>query len=205
MQRESDSKNKPNIELFLSFPDDEESDEEAVKKTNKCVLVWEVSVSVKRCSSVGRMFSVVFRSWSLACAGGEAYGEQWQQEYTFSAGRQCPGLRRTVTHALDGRVRACRGASDECLSNALESEFHPWLYSRTGPEPDGVRFHCLIYKIWLLFDLPGVLVVVRVNQSRPKFNSLTQLAGLSSCNSRSRGHDLVALTGACTHMNTFFI
>lgn len=41
MQRESDSKNKPNIELFLSFPDDEESDEEAVKKTNKCVLVWE--------------------------------------------------------------------------------------------------------------------------------------------------------------------
>ena len=58
--------------------DDEESDEEVVKKTNKCVLVWEVSVSVKRCSSVGRMFSVVFRSWSLACAGGEAYGEQWQ-------------------------------------------------------------------------------------------------------------------------------
>lgn len=27
---------------ILSFPDDEESDEEAVKKTNKCVLVWEV-------------------------------------------------------------------------------------------------------------------------------------------------------------------
>eukprot|EP00069_Balaena_mysticetus_P017967 bmy_11151T0 len=27
----------------LSFPDDEESDEEAVKKTNKCVLVWEVA------------------------------------------------------------------------------------------------------------------------------------------------------------------
>ncbi|KAK2495318.1 hypothetical protein MC885_016170 [Smutsia gigantea] len=26
---------------ILSFPDDEESDEEAVKKTNKCVLVWE--------------------------------------------------------------------------------------------------------------------------------------------------------------------
>ena len=30
---------------ILSFPDDEESDEEAVKKTNKCVLVWEVGDS----------------------------------------------------------------------------------------------------------------------------------------------------------------
>lgn len=25
------------------FPDDDESDEESVKKTNKCSLVWEVS------------------------------------------------------------------------------------------------------------------------------------------------------------------
>lgn len=30
--------------LFL-FPDDDESDEESVKKTNKCSLVWEVSSS----------------------------------------------------------------------------------------------------------------------------------------------------------------
>jgi len=31
--------------VVVVFPDDDESDEESVKKTNKCSLVWEVSGS----------------------------------------------------------------------------------------------------------------------------------------------------------------
>lgn len=33
------------LEFVVVFPDDDESDEESVKKTNKCSLVWEVSGS----------------------------------------------------------------------------------------------------------------------------------------------------------------
>lgn len=45
---------------LVFFPDDEESDEEAVKKTNKCVLVWEVSELLHSTKLEPRQFLLVY-------------------------------------------------------------------------------------------------------------------------------------------------
>lgn len=55
-------------ELFcVVFADDDESDEESVKKTNKCSLVWEVSCGLKVPHQDGAEVGSNFPSNSLSC------------------------------------------------------------------------------------------------------------------------------------------